>query len=105
MPIFFTQIALGATVTVPGIRGELELNIPKNTKDKEQFTFRNEGVKNVNGHGKGNFIVQIKIQYPKTLNSEQKELLEKLQESFGIESKPHNDIFSGMFDKVKNWFK
>ncbi len=104
VPIFFTQIALGATIKVPGIRGELELNIPKGTKDKEQFTFRNEGVKNVNGRGKGDFIVQIKIQYPTSLTTEQKELLEQLQNSFGIQSQPHKDSFSGMFDKVKSWF-
>jgi molecular chaperone DnaJ len=35
---------------------------------------------------------------------EQRELLEKLQESFGIESKPHESIFEGMFEKVKKWF-
>jgi phosphoheptose isomerase len=40
-----------------------------------------------------------------SLNSEQRELLEKLQQSFGIESKPHEDQFSGLFDTVKGWFK
>lgn len=104
MPIFFTQIALGATINIPGIRGELELIVPKGTKDKEQIVFRGEGVKNVNGRGRGNFMVQVKIQYPKSLNSEQIELLEKLQDSFGIESQPHEDSFTGMFDKVKSWF-
>lgn len=105
VPIFFTQVALGASITIPGLRGELELNVPAGTKDKEQFKFNGEGVKSVQGYGKGDLIVQIKINYPKTLNSEQEELLEKLQESFGVESKPHESSFEGMFDKVKNWFK
>lgn len=105
VPLFFTQVALGDSITIPGLRGELELKIPQNTRDKEQIIFKGEGIKNVNGYGKGNFIVQVKIQYPDTLNSEQKELLEKLQISFGIESTPHKDIFEGMFDKVKSWFK
>ncbi len=105
VPLFFTQIALGDTIKVPGLRGELELKIPAGAQDKQQFKFRNEGVKSVNGYGKGDFIVQIRIQYPESLNSEQKELLEKLQESFGIESKPHEDMFSGLFDTVKGWFK
>lgn len=104
VPLFFTQVALGDTITIPGLRGELELKIPQGTKDKEQFTFRNEGIKSVQGRGIGNLIVQVKIQYPQSLNSEQRELLEKLQESFGIESKPHESIFETMFDKVKNWF-
>jgi len=104
VPVFFTQIALGTTMIIPSLTGELELKIPANTKDKEHFTFRDEGVKSVNGYGKGNLIVQIKIEYPKSVNNEQKELLEQLQESFGVESKPHEDGFSTMFDKVKNWF-
>ena len=104
VPLFFTQVALGATITIPGLRGELELRIPQGTKDKEQFRFKNEGIKSVQGYGKGDLIVQIKIIYPKSLNNEQTELLKKLQESFGIESKPHEDIFERMFDKVKKWF-
>lgn len=103
-PIFFTQIALGAKIKIPSLRGELELEIPKGAKDKQQFTFRNEGVKSVQGYGKGDLIVQLKIEYPKKINSEQKELLEKLQNSFGIESTPHQEKFEGMFDKVKKWF-
>ena len=105
VPLFFTQIALGETIKFPSLKGELELTIPKGTNDKQQFTFRGEGVKTVNGYGKGDFIVQIKIQYPESLNNEQKELLEKLQNSFGIESKPHEDMFNSMFENVKNWFK
>ena len=104
VPIFFTQIALGTTIQIPSLRGKLDLKVPTGTKDKEQFTFRNDGVKNVNGHGYGNFVVQIKIQYPSSINQEQKELLEKLQDSFGVESSPHENSFSGMFDKVKGWF-
>jgi len=105
VPLFFTQIALGDTLTIPGLRGELELKIPKNTRDKEQIIFKGEGVKDVNGYGTGNFIVQVKIQYPDSVTPDQRELLEKLQLSYGIESKPHEDIFEGMFAKVKGWFK
>lgn len=105
VPIFFTQIALGETIKVPSLKGEIEVKIPAGAKDKQQFVFRGEGVKSVNGYGKGKFIVQIKILYPDSLNSEQKELLEKLQQSFGIESKPHEDMFSGICDTVKGWFK
>jgi molecular chaperone DnaJ len=105
VPIFFTQVALGAEIKIPGLRGELDLKIPAGTRDKEQFKFHGEGVKSVQGYGKGDLIVQVKINYPNSLNSEQTELLEKLQESFGVESKPHESSFETMFDKVKNWFK
>ncbi len=104
VPLFFTQVALGAKLKVPGLRGELELEVPKGTKDKEQFKFRGEGVKSVQGYGKGDLVVQIKIKYPTSLNNEQKELLEKLQESFGVESTAHESMLDSMVDKVKKWF-
>ncbi len=104
VPIFFTQVALGASIKIPGLRGKLKLQIPAGAKDQEQFKFKNEGVTSVKGYGKGDLIVQIKIKYPKSVNNEQKELLEKLQDTFGVESKPHESNFEGMFEKVKKWF-
>ena len=104
VPVFFTQAILGETIKIPTPRGEKELKLPTGAKDKQQFVFRGEGAKNVRTGHIGNLIAQIKIEYPKKLNSEQKELLEKLQESFGIESKPHEKKFESVFDKIKGWF-
>ncbi|MDX1296496.1 MAG: molecular chaperone DnaJ, partial [Sulfurimonadaceae bacterium] len=64
-----------------------------------------EGIADVHGHGKGDLIAQVDLQFPKSLSGEQRDLLEKLQESFGIESKPHESVFESAFDKVKGWFK
>ena len=101
MPVFFTQAILGETIKIPSLTGEIDLKLEQGTKDKQQYLFRGEGIQNVKGYGKGNFIVQIKLTYPKKLGSEQVDLLLKLQESFGIESKPNE----GIMDKLKRWFE
>ncbi len=105
VPVFFTQAVLGETIKIPSLTGELDLVLTAGTKDKAQFNFRNEGVADVHGHGKGDLVAQIRLAYPSSLNDEQKELLKELQESFGIESKPHESTFESAFDKVKGWFK
>jgi molecular chaperone DnaJ len=105
IPVFFTQAVTGESLTIPSLRGELELKLDVGTKDKQHFKFRGEGVEDVHGHGKGDLIAQVNITYPKKLNDEQKELIEKLQESFGIESKPHESVLDSAIDKMKNWFK
>jgi len=105
VPVFFTQAVLGESITIPSLDGELELDLEMGTKDKAQFAFRNEGIEDVHGGGKGQLIAQIKIVYPKKLNDEQKELLTKLQDSFGVESRPHSSKFDSMFSKVTEWFK
>lgn len=103
VPVFFTSIVLGTTLKIPSLRGELELKIPPNTRDKEQFVFDNEGVKDVNSAYRGKFVAQIKITYPPKLNVEQKALVEKLQESFGVESEPYKNLFEECFAKIKQW--
>jgi len=105
IPVFFTQAITGETINIPSLTGELELKLDIGTKDKQHFVFRGEGIDDVHGHGKGNLIAQIELTYPKSLNSEQKELLLKLQESFGIESKPHEGVLNSAIDKMKGWFK
>jgi molecular chaperone DnaJ len=105
IPVFFTQVALGESITIPTLRGETTLELPMGAKDKQQFVFKKEGIKNVHTNELGNLIAQIKIQYPKKLTSEQKELLVKLQDSFGIQSTPSEGNLDGVFDKIKSWFK
>lgn len=104
VPVFFTQVALGDTLTIPTLRGDTQLELPIGAKDKQQFIFKKEGVKNVHTAQLGSMIAQINIQYPKKLNKEQKELLAKLQDSFGIKGTPHGNSFDGVFDKIKSWF-
>ena len=105
IPVFFTQAITGETLTIPSLTGDLELKLEMGTRDKQRFTFRNEGIEDVHGHGKGNLIAIINIQYPQKLNDEQLELIQKLQDTFGIESSPHENLLESAIDKMKGWFK
>ncbi|NOX14606.1 MAG: molecular chaperone DnaJ [Epsilonproteobacteria bacterium] len=104
VPLFFTQVALGQSITIPTLRGETELELPMGAKDKQQFVFKHEGIKNVHSQRLGSLIAQIRIKYPKKLTGEQQELLEKLQTSFGVENRPQEETFGGVFEKIKGWF-
>lgn len=105
VPVFFTQAILGETISIPALYGELELELKQSTKDKEQFVFDGEGIADVRTGRKGRLIAQVKMILPKKINDEQRELLEKLQESYGVESRPHKSTFDAAFDRVKSWFK
>lgn len=104
VPIFFTQAVLGESVKVPTLRGKKSLKLDIGTKDKQQFIFKDEGVKNIHSRRNGNFIVQVKLTYPKKLNDEQKQLLTDLQTSFGYNSGEAGEHIDGVFDKIKKWF-
>jgi len=104
VPIFFTKAILGDSITIPSLEGELELDLKVGTKDKEQFVFNGEGVADVHNGRKGRLVAQIKIMKPTSITSEQKELLHKLEESFGVESTPHKGVLDATFDRMKSWF-
>lgn len=104
VPLFFTQVALGEEITLPTLRGETKLELPMGAKDKQQFVFKDEGVKNVHTNRLGNMVAQIKIKYPTKLTNEQREMLNRLQEDFGIESSPCESAFEGVVDRIKGWF-
>lgn len=104
VPVFFTSIVLGETIKLPTLRGEKELKIPQGTRDGQQFIFKNEGVRNIHNGGMGALVAVVRVSYPKKLNKEQKEWVEKLHQSFGRQSEPYKNIFEEVFKKIKHWF-
>ena len=83
VPITFTEAALGAEIEVPVLEGgTTQYKIPAGTQTDTRFTLRGKGIRQVNGRGTGDLIFRTVVETPKNLNSEQKELLRKLGESF-----------------------
>ena len=105
VPVFFTSAILGDKVKIPTLEGEKEIEIKPFTKDKTQVMFKGLGLPDPNTGYKGDLYAILNIVYPKKLTNEQKELLEKLHESFTGEIKEHKSILEEAIDKVKSWFK
>ncbi len=105
VPVFFTSAILGDTIKIPTLKGEKELQIKPHTENGKKYLFKGEGIADVHTGINGNLIAILKIVYPSKLNEEQKELLEKLHQSFGKEVKEHKGIFEEAIEKIKSWFK
>jgi len=105
VPVFFTSAILGDKIKIPTLEGEKEIEIKPNTKDKTKLIFKKEGIADPNTGIKGDLIAIINIIYPKKLTNEQRELLEKLHESFTGEIKEHKGLLEEAIEKVKSWFK
>lgn len=102
IPITFTQAALGSEIIVPTIDGKISFKIPAGTQSGKQFRLKNKGVKVLNGHGRGDQYVKVKVEVPKNLNDKQKDLLKQFdQESEKGQSYSEQKNF---FDKVKELF-
>jgi molecular chaperone DnaJ len=100
VPISFSQAALGAQLKIPTLDAEHELKIPEGTQTDTVFRIRGKGLPVVNGHGRGDLFVKVKVQTPGKLNKAQRELLQQLESISSVENKPER----GVLGKVKDIF-
>jgi molecular chaperone DnaJ len=101
LPISFPQAALGAELEIQTLDGVETIKVPEGTQSGREFKLRGKGVPRLNERGKGDLIVEIRIQTPAKLNKQQKELLRQLGETMQVENTPTS---RGIFDKVKEMF-
>jgi molecular chaperone DnaJ len=101
MPISFPQAALGTELTIETLHGPEALKVPEGTQSGKEFRLRSKGVPHLNSHGRGDLIVEVRVQTPAKLTKQQKELMRQLSESLKVDNVPQP---RGLFDKVKEMF-
>ena len=78
VPISFSQAALGTAIEVPTLEGKETLSIPEGTQAGSRFRIRGKGIPRLEGHGRGDLYVFVKVVTPSRLSKEQRRLLEEL---------------------------
>ncbi len=96
-PIAFTDALLGATITIPTVYGEADLVIPPCTEANTILKMAGQGVKNATTNKTGDEYVTINVKFPKNLNKEQKELIQKVAD---IEEGKQSGVFSWLKHKL-----
>lgn len=76
VPLDFVDACLGATVSIPTIRGETKVKIPPGVRPNQQFKLENKGVKELNGSKFGDQYVILDIKIPSSLSKKQKYILD-----------------------------
>ena len=99
------QAALGATVEIPGINGvDQPLSVPAATQHGHEFRLRGEGVPHLNGRGRGDLRVQVLVDIPTKLTSEQRALFEQLAELLDEPVNRRDDDDDGVFSRIRGAF-
>jgi molecular chaperone DnaJ len=102
VPVAFTQLALGATITVESLECEHELDIPSGTQTNEIFRINAAGLPSLRTGKRGDLVVIVRLVVPVKLSDEQRTLLKEYAET---EHTPvHDDDTSGgsFWDKLKD---
>ena len=102
IPVSFPQAAMGAEIEIPTLEGVHKLKIAEGTQSGTVIRVKGKGVPVLNGHGKGDIMVEVKVVTPTKLTKRQKELMAELAETTKVDNTPSKD--GGIMSKVKEFF-
>jgi len=98
VPLTFSEAALGTTMEIPTIHGDVSMRVPVGTQTGTKFKMAGKGIANSLSGRTGDQFVTVKVVTPTKLSNDQRDLLEKL-------SKTDESNNETIFDKIKKIFK
>ncbi len=101
--INFADAALGSSSDIPTIDGKARIKIAAGTQGGKVLRLKGKGIPDVNGYGRGDLLVNINIWTPRELSKEEKEIMEKLQNSQNFKPNPTTKDKS-YFDRMREFF-
>jgi len=104
LPITYRTAALGGSIEVPTLDGEVTIKVPAETQSGRVFRLREKGIKPVRGGPTGDLFCRVVVETPVHLSREQKELLQKFDESLQKDSRHHHPREESWLDGVKRFF-
>ncbi len=99
----FSDAALGASAEIPTVTGKVKINIEPGTQSGKVLRLKGKGIPNIQGYGKGDFLIYINVWTPQSLTKEEKATLEKLQSAENFKPNPTKKD-KGFFDRMKDYF-
>ena len=103
IPVSIATAALGGEVVTPSVKGgKIKVNIPAGVQNGQVLRVPSCGLPDPRTDRRGNMLCHIAVEVPVRLNSEQKELLRKFDES--LKREDHSPKEQSWLDKAKQFF-
>lgn len=105
VPVSFVMATNGGEIDVPTLSGKVKLKIPAETQSGKLFRLRSKGVKPVRSSVQGDLLCRVHVEVPVNLSREQRDLLQKFEQSLKEDGKNHSPEEQSWFNKVKKFFE
>ncbi len=102
--ISIPEAAMGVPTEVPTLEGKAKIKINPGTQPGKILRLRNKGLPDINGYGRGDLLIAVNVWIPKNLSKEEKEMMEKFQDSQNFKPNPTKEEKS-FFEKMKSFFE
>ena len=93
---------MGDELEIETLEGVAVVKVPEGTQSGKSFRVKGRGVPHLNSHGKGDLVVEVRVETPSKLTKEQRDLLKQLSATMKMENTPHA---GGIMDRVKEMFQ
>lgn len=80
LPITLSEAILGTTKDVDTLEGGIRLKIPEGTQPGDVLKVRGKGAWSASGYGRGDMLIEIKLEVPRKTSKRVKEIVEELKE-------------------------
>ena len=97
------QAILGGAIEVPTVDGKVKVKIDKGTQPGKVLRLSKKGLPDVNRYGNGDLLVNIGVYIPEELTSEEKKMIEKMENSASF--KPKESSSRNFFNRFRNMFE
>jgi len=105
VPVSFATAALGGSVDVPTLDGNVVLKVPAETQSGNLFRLRGKGVRSVRDSGVGDLFCRVQVETPVNLTADQRDKLRAFDAAIQNEGGRHSPRARSWFDGVKEFFE
>jgi molecular chaperone DnaJ len=99
----FADAALGTSVEVPTLTGNVKVKIPAGTQAGKIFRLKGKGLPSLQQYGKGDQLINVNIWTPKNLTHEETQMMEKMRNMPNFKPNPVAGE-KGFFERMKEYF-
>ncbi len=99
------QATLGGPVEIPTLEGKVKVKIEPGTQPDKILRLRGKGLPDINGYGKGDLLVSVRVWIPKELSKEEKNAMMQMAKSSNFNPDPNENDKKGFFSRVKHMFE
>ena len=97
-----TDAMTGATITVPTVEGDTEMELRPGTQPGDELVLRGKGFPAIQGRGRGNQRVVVEVRVPRVITEEGRAAVARLGEQLNERSYREDE---GFFDRLKHAFR
>ena len=104
LQLSFSQAALGASMTVPTVWGEEQIDIPAGVQSGDVVTLRNKGLPHLGSGHRGSQHIRMQVWTPTELTAEQEEVFLRLREVEGSPPKAGSERRGSFWNRMREAF-